>query len=94
MTNLPAKVLASLSTPDGVEARLGRLEFSEWAPERKTVKARADSQSYPSPAAAAKPDGSTTIHVGPQQPADVPTETGSGWTPTRASSPSSACAAH
>ena len=33
---------------------------------------RAGSQSYPTPAAVANADGSTTIHVGPEQPADVP----------------------
>ena len=33
---------------------------------------RAGSQAYPSPAAVANPDGSTTIHVGPEQPAGVP----------------------
>jgi hypothetical protein len=32
---------------------------------------RAGSQSYPSPAAVASADGSTTIHVGPEQPAGV-----------------------
>ena len=34
---------------------------------------RAGSQSYPSPAAEADADGSTTIYFGPQQPQDVPT---------------------
>ena len=38
---------------------------------------RAGSQAYPTPAAVANADGSTTIHVGPEQPADVPTATGS-----------------
>jgi hypothetical protein len=33
---------------------------------------RAGSQSYPSPAAAADQDGSTTIHFGPEQPNDAP----------------------
>jgi hypothetical protein len=33
---------------------------------------RAGSQDYPTPAAAAKPDGSTTIHVAPKQPAGIP----------------------
>jgi hypothetical protein len=32
---------------------------------------RAGSQSYPTPAAVANADGSTTVHVGPEQPADV-----------------------
>jgi hypothetical protein len=32
---------------------------------------RAGSQSYPSPAAVANADGSTTIHVGPEQSAGV-----------------------
>jgi hypothetical protein len=33
---------------------------------------RAGSQAYPTPAAVANPDGSTTIHLGPEQPADAP----------------------
>jgi hypothetical protein len=33
---------------------------------------RAGSQACPTPAAVSNPDGSTTIHVGPVQPADVP----------------------
>jgi hypothetical protein len=33
---------------------------------------RAGSQAYPTPAAVANPDGSTTIHVGPAQPAHAP----------------------
>jgi hypothetical protein len=33
---------------------------------------RAGSQAYPTPAAVANPDGSTTIHVGPAEPADAP----------------------
>jgi hypothetical protein len=33
---------------------------------------RAGSQAYPTPAAVANPDGSTTIHVGPARPADAP----------------------
>jgi hypothetical protein len=33
---------------------------------------RAGSQTYPTPAAGANPDGSTTIRIGPEQPADVP----------------------
>ena len=41
---------------------------------------RAGSQAYPSPAAVANPDGSTTIHVGPEQPADVPD---GNWIQTR-----------
>ncbi len=46
MTDLPAEVLASLSTPDGVEAGLGRLEFSDGAPARKTVEALYDHLDY------------------------------------------------
>ena len=46
MTDLPAEVLASLSTPDGVEARLGRLEFTDGAPARKTVEALYDHLDY------------------------------------------------
>jgi hypothetical protein len=33
---------------------------------------RAGSQAYPTPAAVANPDGSTTIHVSPEKPGDVP----------------------
>lgn len=33
---------------------------------------RAGSQSYPTPAAEANADGSTTVHFGPEQPAGVP----------------------
>ena len=46
---------------------------------------RAGSQAYPTPAAVANPDGSTTIHVGPDQPAGVAdgnwiqTDPGKGW---------------
>jgi hypothetical protein len=46
---------------------------------------RAGSQSYPSPAAEASPDGSTTIYFGPTQPPGVPrgnwiqTMPGKGW---------------
>ena len=46
---------------------------------------RAGSQSYPTPAATANPDGSTTVHIGPEQPAGVPdgnwiqTMPGKGW---------------
>jgi hypothetical protein len=46
---------------------------------------RAGSQSYPSPAAEASPDGSTTIYFGPTQPPGVPrgnwiqTVPGKGW---------------
>ena len=46
---------------------------------------RAGSQAYPTPAAEANPDGSTTIHLGPEQPAGVPdgnwiqTMPGKGW---------------
>lgn len=46
---------------------------------------RAGSQSFPSPAAAANPDGSTTVHFAPTQPAGVPrgnwiqTMPGKGW---------------
>ena len=32
---------------------------------------RAGSQSYPSPAAVANPDGSTTVYFGPSKPAGV-----------------------
>ena len=37
MTDVAAEVLASLSTPDKVESRLGQLEFTDGAPARKTV---------------------------------------------------------
>jgi len=37
MTDLDAKVLASLSTPDRVESRIGALEFTDGAPARKSV---------------------------------------------------------
>jgi hypothetical protein len=46
---------------------------------------RAGSQSYPSPAAEAGPDGSTSVYFGPTQPKDVPrgnwiqTVPGKGW---------------
>jgi hypothetical protein len=46
---------------------------------------RAGSQSYPTPAATPNPDGSTTVHLGPAQPAGVPdgnwiqTVPGKGW---------------
>jgi hypothetical protein len=46
---------------------------------------RAGSQSYPTPAATANPDGSTTITFGPERPADSPegnwiqTTEGKGW---------------
>ena len=46
---------------------------------------RAGSQSYPTPAATTNPDGSTTVHIGPEQPAGVPegnwiqTMPGKGW---------------
>ena len=46
---------------------------------------RAGSQAYPTPAAVANPDGSTTVHLGPEQPAGVPagnwiqTVPGKGW---------------
>ena len=43
---------------------------------------RAGSQAYPSPAAVAGPDGSTTIHVGPAQPEGVPA---GNWIQTSAS---------
>ncbi len=33
---------------------------------------RAGGQSHPTPAAAANPEGATTIHLGPEQPAGVP----------------------
>ena len=55
---------------------------------------RAGSQTYPSPAAVANPDGSTTIHVGPEQPAGVPDGNWIQTDPARGSSPSSACTAH
>jgi hypothetical protein len=48
---------------------------------------RAGSQSYPTPAATADPDGSTTITLGPERPADSPegnwiqTTEGKGWFP-------------
>ena len=48
---------------------------------------RAGSQSYPTPAATANPDGSTTITFGPERPADSPesnwiqTTEGKGWFP-------------
>ena len=37
MMDVAAEVLASLSTPDQVESRLGPLEFTDGAPARKTV---------------------------------------------------------
>jgi hypothetical protein len=37
MTDIAAEVLASLSTPDKVESRLGQLEFTDGAPARSTV---------------------------------------------------------
>ena len=46
---------------------------------------RAGSQACPTPAAAASPDGSTTVHIGPEQPAGVPdgnwiqSMPGKGW---------------
>ena len=46
---------------------------------------RAGSQSYPSPAAVANPDGSTTVYFGPSKPAGVSdgnwiqTDPGKGW---------------
>jgi len=46
---------------------------------------RAGSQTYPSPAAVANPDGSTTVYLGPKQPAGVKrgnwiqTMPGKGW---------------
>ena len=48
---------------------------------------RAGSQSYPSPAATANEDGSTTVVLGPERPADTPegnwiqTTEGKGWFP-------------
>ena len=48
---------------------------------------RAGSQSYPTPAATANDDGSTTITFGPERPADSPegnwiqTTEGKGWFP-------------
>jgi hypothetical protein len=42
MPEVAAKVLASLSTPDRVESRLGSLEFTDGAPARKTVDALYD----------------------------------------------------
>ena len=46
MTDVAAEVLASLSTPDKVEARLGHLEFTDGAPARKTVEALYDHLDY------------------------------------------------
>ena len=46
---------------------------------------RAGSQSYPTPAATADADGSTTVTFGPERPADSPegnwiqTDPGKGW---------------
>jgi hypothetical protein len=46
---------------------------------------RAGSQSYPSPAAVANPDGSTTVYFGPKQPGEakrgnwIQTVPGKGW---------------
>ena len=46
---------------------------------------RAGSQSYPTPAATANDDGSTTVTFGPERPADSPegnwiqTDPGKGW---------------
>ena len=48
---------------------------------------RAGSQSYPTPAATADADGSTTVMFGPERPADTPegnwiqTTEGKGWFP-------------
>ncbi len=48
---------------------------------------RAGSQSYPTPAATANPDGSTTVVFGPEPPTDIPehnwiqTTEGKGWFP-------------
>ena len=50
---------------------------------------RAGSQSYPSPAAEANADGTTTVHFAPEQPAGSPTATRSGRYPARGTSRSS-----
>jgi hypothetical protein len=48
---------------------------------------RAESQAYPTPAATADSDGSTTVTFGPERPADTPksnwiqTAEGKGWFP-------------
>ena len=42
MTDLAADVLASLSTADQVETRIGSLEFTDGAPAAKTVEALYD----------------------------------------------------
>ena len=51
---------------------------------------RAGSQTYPTPAAVANPDGSTTVYFGPQQPAGVTTATGFRRCRARAGTRSSA----
>ena len=40
---------------------------------------RAGSQAYPTPAAVASADGSTSVHFGPEQPPDIP---GGNWIQT------------
>ena len=54
---------------------------------------RAGSQSYPTPAATANDDGSTTITFGPERPADSPRATGSRRPRARAGSRSCASTA-
>ena len=46
MTEVAADVLASLSTPDQVDSRLGPLEFTDGAPARKTVETLYDHLDY------------------------------------------------
>ena len=42
MSELAADVLAALSTPDEVESRLGRLEFTDGPPSASTVEIECD----------------------------------------------------
>ena len=46
MTEVAAEVLASLSTPDQVDSRLGPLEFTDGAPARKSVETLYDHLDY------------------------------------------------
>jgi hypothetical protein len=74
------EVPPQITTPDLVETRLGRLEFADGAPSAAT----AASQSYPTPAAVADDDGSTTITLGPVAPEGkasnwIQTVPGKGW---------------
>ena len=70
----PVLVAHALRQPDPLAAR----DAAAVSPGRAA-------SSYPTPAAAANPDGSTTVHIGPEQPAGVPdgnwiqTMPGKGW---------------